>query len=154
MSLARRAPKRPAAIDSNDDKPGIDNFCSVRSGDEAARVAGSAVTNSDVTVSEESDSGSGGKGELALDALDFGSHILIAKALMQMRLCMRVGLFFTLRRWTPIMWLLVACGCMHALDARISAKRFGCIALMSAHTLVRSRSSAASARTLQAELTV
>jgi hypothetical protein len=105
-------------------------------------------------VSEDSDSGSGGKGELVLDALGFCSHILIAKALMQMRLCIRVGLFITLRRWTPIMWLLVACGCMHALAVRIFANRFNCIALMSARTLASSRSSASSAHSLQAELTV
>ncbi len=83
MLRARRAAKRSAAFDSDDDEPGVDNSCSVNSGDEAAREAGSAAAmpaNRDVTVSEENDSDTEAKGELALDTLDFGCYTLVFTA--------------------------------------------------------------------------
>ncbi len=67
MSLARRAPKRPAVFDADNDEQAVDNSCSVSLGAEAARVAGSAVTNHDVIVREESDAGSRAEGDIALD---------------------------------------------------------------------------------------
>ncbi len=56
MSNTRRAPKRPAGIDFESDGYVVSNSFDRSSGDDAARAAGSTAANSDVTVSEESDS--------------------------------------------------------------------------------------------------
>ncbi len=56
MSTARRAPKRSAVSESDDDEHDIIYFCSVRSGDEAVRAAaGSATAVSDASVDSESE---------------------------------------------------------------------------------------------------
>jgi hypothetical protein len=56
MSTARRAPKRSAVSESNDDEHDIIDLCSGSSGDEAVRVAaGSAAAVSDASVHSESE---------------------------------------------------------------------------------------------------
>ncbi len=55
MSTARRALKRPAAFDSDDEDHDIVDSCS-SSGGEAARETGSTSPDADETVSEDSDS--------------------------------------------------------------------------------------------------
>ncbi len=66
MSTARRALKRSAVSESNDDKHDVIDLCSVSLGDVAVRVAaGGAVTVSDASVyseSEERDSGNDAEG--------------------------------------------------------------------------------------------
>jgi hypothetical protein len=65
MSLARRAPKRPADIELERDDHIITDFFGRSSGEEAAHVTGSTAANSDVTVSEESDSDTEAEGKCA-----------------------------------------------------------------------------------------
>jgi hypothetical protein len=55
MSTARRALKRPAAFDSDDEDCDIVDLCS-SSGGEAAQETGSTGPDADETVSEDSDS--------------------------------------------------------------------------------------------------
>ncbi len=66
MSTARRAPKRSAVSESNDDEHDIIDLCSISSGDEVVRVAaGSVAAVSDASVhseSEESDSDTDAEG--------------------------------------------------------------------------------------------
>ncbi len=71
MSTARRAPKRSAVSESNDNEHDVIDLCSVNSGDEAVRVAGgSAAAVSDASVaseSEDSDSDTEAEGKRATD---------------------------------------------------------------------------------------
>jgi hypothetical protein len=66
MSTARRAPKRSAVFESDDDERDVIDLCSVSSGDEAVRVAaGSVAAVSDASVHperEESDNEADAKG--------------------------------------------------------------------------------------------
>ncbi len=155
MSLARRAPKRPAEIYSDDDEPGIDNSCSVTSGDEAARAAGSAAADRDVshvTVSEEGGSGTEAEGKREICCAFAKLSCFISTVPMQMRLCPRVYLN-PLRGWNLNAWLLAGHGC-HARTAHITAIRCKHIVSMSGHTLARSRSSAVSVGILRDKLSI
>ncbi len=58
------------------------------------------------------------------------------------------------RSWSLAVCLLMARGCMHAHGARIAAKHANSTITTNACILVRSRSSAMSARMLQAELVI
>ncbi len=121
-----RAPKRSAVSESDDDEHDIIDLYSGSSGDEAVRVAAVSAAVSEVSVdseSEESDSGRKAKGtRTVLYAKCCSMRVLIASARVQVQLCPCVCLS-SFRGWSPSVWLLVARGCMHAHDARITAKR-------------------------------
>jgi hypothetical protein len=70
---------------------------------------------------------------------------------VQLRHCLSLSSF---RGWSLSEWLLAVRGCMHAHDAHITAKLCRNIVLMSVRTLGRRRSSAVSARMLQALLAI
>ncbi len=157
MFTTQRAPKRPADIDLERHDHNITDLFGRSSGDDAARAAGSTAAetaaDSDVTMSEESDSDTEAEGKRAICSARTKLSCFISSAPMQMRLRMRMNLS-CFRDWSPSEWLLVARGCMHARTAHITASRCSSIVITNIRTQGRSRSSAASVRMLQVILAI
>ncbi len=148
MANAGNGRSQSAVPSANHDDSDVIDVCSDSSSDKAARLAGSPSVDSDATLSDASDAGLAVKGcRLLLECHSCIVREMLGPIVAQMQSSQRLC-----RSWNLRVCLLMVRGCIHARGARIAAKLYRSTKYMSAYTLVRNRSSAASARTLQVKL--
>jgi hypothetical protein len=142
MAISGSRRSQSAVPSTNHDDLDVIDVCSDSSGDKVPRFVGSPSVDSDATLSEETDAGSAVEGSPSLHkCYSCMFRDMLGLAGLQMPLPHRLC-----RSSSLIVCLLMACGCMRARGAHITAKLYGSTRDMSAHTQARSRSSAVSAR--------